>query len=172
MTDNQNRNPDIDPDIQKRHQMKSELMYIWKHIGHSVRGNFSEAWMELNLTIAQLKCLFYIDGEGSSNQKSIAAVLGVTPPNVTGIIDRLVEQQLVTRHENESNRRMQIIELTPKSKALLSELKERRVNHLARRLEELKIEDLQALLQGLRALSQVEESGPEKWEQQSLNIEH
>ena len=134
MIDNQNLN--TDPDVQKRHQMKSELMHIWKHIGHSVRGNFSEAWMELNLTIAQLKCLFYIDGEGSSNQKSIAAVLGVTPPNVTGIIDRLVEQQLVTRHENESNRRMQIIELTPKSKALLSELKERRMNHLASRLDQ------------------------------------
>ena len=123
---------------------------------------FPKPGWSLNLTIAQLKCLFYIDGEGSSNQKSIAAVLGVTPPNVTGIIDRLVEQQLVTRHENESNRRMQIIELTPKSKALLSELKERRMNHLASRLDKLKIEDLQALLQGLRALSQVEESSLRK----------
>jgi DNA-binding MarR family transcriptional regulator len=143
-----------DPDYQKREQIKSELLRIWKHIGHTARGNFSEAWMELNLTIAQLKCLFYIDGEGGTNQKTIAAVLGVTPPNVTGIIDRLVEQHLVTRHENESNRRMQIIELTPKSKALLSELKERRVNHLATQLDQLKIEDLEALLQGLRALHQ------------------
>jgi MarR family transcriptional regulator, organic hydroperoxide resistance regulator len=167
-----NHNLNVDPDVQKRHQMKSELMHIWKHIGHSVRGNFSEAWMELNLTIAQLKCLFYIDGEGSSNQKSIAAVLGVTPPNVTGIIDRLVEQQLVTRHENESNRRMQIIELTPKSKALLSELKERRINHLGSRLDKLKIEDLQALLQGLRALDRLEESLPEKLEDRTIPIKH
>jgi DNA-binding MarR family transcriptional regulator len=170
MIDNQNLNTDLE--MQKRHQIKSELMHIWKHIGHSVKGNFSEAWMELNLTIAQLKCLFYIDGEGSSNQKSIAAVLGVTPPNVTGIIDRLVEQQLVTRHENENNRRMQIIELTPKSKALLSELKERRMNHLASRLDQIKIEDLQALLQGLRGLSQVEETGPEKPEHLPLPIKH
>ncbi len=144
-----------------RAAVKAEIMELWRYIGHSVRGHFSAAWMELNLTIAQLKCLFYIDGEGSSNQKSIAAVLGVTPPNVTGIIDRLVEQHLVTRHENESNRRMQVIELTPKSKTLLSELKERRVNYLGAALEQLSMEDLQALRRGLKALHQSEiKQGP------------
>lgn len=147
---------EMDSGIRDRANVKAEIMEVWRHIGHSMRGNFSGAWMELNLSIAQLKCLFYIDAEGSSNQKSIAAVLGVTPPNVTGIIDRLVEQQLVTRHENESDRRMQVIALTPKSTTLLSELKERRVNHLGSMLEQLSMEDLQALRRGLKALYQSE----------------
>jgi MarR family transcriptional regulator, organic hydroperoxide resistance regulator len=132
-------------------------MFIMGHLGHSGRAHFSEAWMELNLTIAQLKCLFYIDSQGQSNQKTLAAVLGVTPPNVTGIIDRMVEQHLVTRHENENNRRMQVIELTAKSKSLLSELKERKVNHLAGHLDLLKTEDLEALSKGLKALNRIEQ---------------
>ncbi|HSW58020.1 MAG TPA: MarR family transcriptional regulator, partial [Dehalococcoidales bacterium] len=136
--------------------LKTEIMEAWKYIGRHIRGSFTEAWMELNLTIAQLKCLFYIDGEGSTNQKSLASVLGVTPPNVTGIIDRLVEQQLVTRKANAANRRMQIIELTPKSKNLLSELKERRVSVMGSMLEKMSYADLQALLRGLKALHQVE----------------
>jgi DNA-binding MarR family transcriptional regulator len=147
----------VDQEAQKREQIKAELLQIWKHVGHSGRGHFSDAWMELNLTIAQLKCLFYIDSEGGTNLKTIAAVLGVTPPNVTGIIDRLVEHDLVTRHEKEGNRRMQIVELTSKSKALLSELKDRKVNSLATQVDRLKIEDLEALLQGMRALYQVED---------------
>ena len=148
----------VDQEAQKRAQIKAELLQIWKHAGHAAHGHFSDAWMELNLTIAQLKCLFYIDSEGGTNLKTIAAVLGVTPPNVTGIIDRLVEHDLVTRHEKEGNRRMQVVELTFKSKALLSELKERKINTLATLVDKLKIEDMEALLQGMRALSQVEEA--------------
>jgi len=52
--------------------------------------------MDLSLTIGQLKSLFFIDFEGSTNFKKLATALGVTPPNVTGIVDHLVEQGLVT----------------------------------------------------------------------------
>jgi MarR family transcriptional regulator, organic hydroperoxide resistance regulator len=169
---NNDQNSGNDSAVQKRERVKSELLHIWKHIGATAHGNFSEAWMELNLTIAQLKCLFYVDREGGTNQKTIAAVLGVTPPNVTGIIDRLVEQHLVTRHENESNRRMQIIELTPKSKALLSELKERRVNHLATQLDQLTMADLEALLQGFKALAAAEKSAAENLALQAPPLYH
>jgi MarR family transcriptional regulator, organic hydroperoxide resistance regulator len=141
-------------DAQKREALKSELLLT---MGQPTRGHFSEAWMELNLTIVQLKCLFFLDIEGATNQKTIASVLGVTPPNVTGIIDRMVEQRLVTRHAKENNRRMQVITLTPKSKALLSALKTRKDNHMASLLDQIKIEDLEALLRGLKALRQAEE---------------
>ena len=148
--------------FKRENNSRAELLKIWKHVGHTSHGKFSEAWMELDLTIAQLKCLFYIDREGSTNLKTIAAVLGVTPPNVTGIIDRLVEQHLVSRHEKEGNRRMQIVQLTPKSKELLAELKDRRVSSLVTQLGQLKTEDLEALLQGLRALRQAEDADEHK----------
>jgi DNA-binding MarR family transcriptional regulator len=148
--------------------IKDEIMQIWKYAGHSVHGNFSEAWMELNLTIAQLKCLFFIDMEGSTNQKNLAAVLGVTPPNVTGILDRLVEHNMVTRQENESNRRMQIIKLTPKSKSLLDDLKDRRINYLGSLLEQMPIQDLEAFLQGLKSLQRLEKEAASKIEQKPL----
>jgi MarR family transcriptional regulator, organic hydroperoxide resistance regulator len=151
-------------DTQKRADLKSELLLTWKQIGHSASWHFSEAWMELNLTIAQLKCLFFLDLEGPSNQKTIAAILGVTPPNVTGIIDRLVEQHLVTRHANESNRRMQVIALTSQSKTLLSELKTRKDNHLAALLDQIQADDLEALLRGLKALHLAEEKADQKAE--------
>jgi MarR family transcriptional regulator, organic hydroperoxide resistance regulator len=143
-------------DAQKRENIKTELMQVWKNVGHKFQGCFSGAWLELNLTISQFKCLVFIDIGGSTNQKNLAAALGVTPPNVTGIIDRLVEQELVSRHENENNRRMQVIELTPKSQLLLSELKTRNDSLLASQLDSLKIEDLEALLQGMKALGQLE----------------
>jgi MarR family transcriptional regulator, organic hydroperoxide resistance regulator len=140
-----------------REAIKAELMQMWRHMGISSHGDLSQAWMELNLTIAQLKCLFFIDHVGPTNHKSLADFLGVTPPNVTGIVDRLVDQQFVTRHENEANRRMQIIQLTTKSESLLNELKSRRINKMADLMERLSMEDLIALLQGTRALRRIEE---------------
>lgn len=140
----------------RRNAAKAELIEIWQHIGMSAHVGVSEAWMELELTIAQLKCLFFIDHVGPTNHKSLAAFLGVTPPNVTGIVDRLVEQGLVTRHENEANRRMQIIQLTAKSQDLLNGLKSRRINKMAELMDRLSLEDMQALLQGSRAMHRAE----------------
>jgi DNA-binding MarR family transcriptional regulator len=121
-------------------------------LGHMMRGHFADAWLELNLTIAQFKCLFFIDKKGCTNQKGLAEVLGVTPPNVTGILDRLVEQKLVIRQENENNRRMQVIELTPKAKTLLSELKAGHGHPMMELMDSVPVEDLKALLRGLKAV--------------------
>jgi MarR family transcriptional regulator, organic hydroperoxide resistance regulator len=150
-----NQDSRLAPDA-RRETAKAELMEIWQHIGMSAHVGVSEAWMELDLTIAQLKCLFFIDHAGPTNHKSLAAFLGVTPPNVTGIVDRLVEQGLVTRHEYEANRRMQIIQLTAKSQELLNGLKSRRINKMADLMDRLSLEDMQALLQGSRALRRAE----------------
>ncbi len=54
--------------------------------------------------------------------KKLAEALGVTPPNVTGIIDRLVEQALVTRTENPEDRRIMLLQTTEKGHELLDNL--------------------------------------------------
>jgi len=70
-----------------------------------------DAWMELSLSVAQLKSLFFISKEGSTNFKKLAQALRVTPSNVTGIVDHLVEEGLVSRQENPEDRRMLMLQL-------------------------------------------------------------
>jgi MarR family transcriptional regulator, organic hydroperoxide resistance regulator len=111
-----------------------------------------DSWLSLNLTIAQLKSLFFISFEGTTNSKNLATALGVTPPNVTGIIDRMVEHGLVSREYNQQNRRMQLLKLTPKGDNLVNELKARKTNYLSNLLERLDIEDLKALIKGMNSL--------------------
>jgi MarR family transcriptional regulator, organic hydroperoxide resistance regulator len=109
-------------------------------------------WLDLDLTIAQLKSLFFINYEGVTNSKSLATALGVTPPNVTGIIDRLVEHDLVSRDYNQLNRRELLLQLTPKGKELLNNLKEERISRHANLLNQMEAADLAALAKGLAAL--------------------
>ena len=130
-----------------------QVLFLQMQIQRSMRDDAPDAWLALNLYIAQLKSLFFINFEGVTNFKNLAAALGVTPPNVTGIVERLVEHGLVTREYNESNRRMQMLKLTPKGLNLVTGLKERTTSHLSRLLEGLSGEDLAALVQGLTALA-------------------
>jgi DNA-binding MarR family transcriptional regulator len=134
-----------------RVELTKEIIRL-QQMSHALGQYAPEAWMELNLTIVQLKSLFFIDSEGSTNFKKLASALGVTPPDVTRIVDRLVEQGMVTRRENPEDRRMQLLQATKKGKALLSKLRENRTTHLYRILTHLSTDELDTVAQGLRAL--------------------
>lgn len=114
-----------------------------------------EAWMDLDITIDQLKSLFFIDFKSKTNFKNLAAALGVTPPNITGIVDRLVAKGLVSREENPEDRRMMLLKTTDKGKTLLTRLKETGRNQSSPLLNQLSLEELKALTRGFRAIVRV-----------------
>jgi DNA-binding MarR family transcriptional regulator len=119
----------------------TKAMQRMAHMFHFVPG----VWLDLDLTIVQLKCLLFIDFKESTNFKQLADALGVTPPSVTGIIDRLVEQGLISREENPANRRMQVLRTTEKGKALIQKLVETRRSTISTFLDSLSIQDLSSL---------------------------
>jgi MarR family transcriptional regulator, organic hydroperoxide resistance regulator len=116
------------------------------------------AWMGLSLTIAQIKSLFFISNEGEANFRKLAAALKVTPSNVTGIIDRLVEQELVTRTENPEDRRMLMLKLTEKGETLIANLRERRVSQMSSILQQMTDEELSAIALGFSLLQRAIET--------------
>jgi DNA-binding MarR family transcriptional regulator len=136
-------------------QLIAEIRRLQQQITH-VMGQYAPGvWMELDLTIAQLKSLFFIEFGGSSNLSRLATALGVTPPNVTGIVDRLVGQGLVSRNENPENRRMLLLQVTDKGKALLAKLRESGLGRMSGMLNQLSTEELTALAQGLAAIARI-----------------
>ena len=110
------------------------------------------AWMELNLTVAQLKCLHFIYFGGTTNLIKLAKALDVTPSNVTVIVNRLVTQELVSREENPEDRRAYILSMTKKGTALIEGLQESGVKRTVSVLNKLSAKELEALQTGFRAL--------------------
>jgi DNA-binding MarR family transcriptional regulator len=135
-----------------RAQLADEITKIAERIAHTWKFDPS-IWLEVDLTAVQLKTLFFIDFKGSTNFKNLASALGVTPPSVTGIVDRLVEQKLISREENPENRRMQVLKITEKGKGLLSKLKESRRTRVSSLLGKLSLQDLAKLAEILNKLS-------------------
>jgi DNA-binding MarR family transcriptional regulator len=131
----------LEPDKEQLVEDISKAMQRMAHMFHFVPG----VWMDLDLTIVQLKSLLYIDFKGSTNFKQLADALGVTPPSVTGIIDRLVEQGLISREENPTNRRMQVLRTTDRGKSLIQRLLESRRSTMSTFLGGLSMQDLSSL---------------------------
>jgi DNA-binding MarR family transcriptional regulator len=136
-----------------KQELVQRILGLQLQIQRSLRDDAPEPWLALNLSIAQLKCLFFIGFAGVTNFTRLAEALNVTAPNISGIIERLVEHGLVSRESNQTNRRMQMLKLTPAGADLVSGLKERTTAHFSRLLGSLSLEDLAALARGLKALS-------------------
>jgi DNA-binding MarR family transcriptional regulator len=82
-----------------------------------------------------MKCLCYISRHGKINLSGLAAGIHVTPANVTGIVDRLVEQGLVTRVPDTADRRVLWLDVTEKGAANLAVLREGKAGKMRELLE-------------------------------------
>ena len=143
----------------------TEIIELQRKIDRHRRKTTFDAWMNLPpVTMPQVKSLFFISNQGSTSLGKLASALGVTPANVTGIVDRLVEHKLITRVENADDRRMLIVRATKKGEELVANLRERTRSYLSRALSDLNSDELTNLSRGLGSLLKAIEShqGEEK----------
>jgi len=91
-------------------------------LGRKISRNYSAQFAPLGITATQSFVIFdLIDHDGSS-VKDIALRIQLDSPAVTGVIDRLVKEQLVQRIEDPSDRRSLQIFLTSKGRHMAEEL--------------------------------------------------
>ena len=135
-----------------------EIIELQRKVDRARRQYEVEVWMDLPLTIAQLKSLFFITNQGSTNSGKLAAALGVTPTNVTGIIDRLVKQGIVSRSNDAQDRRVLLLRATGKGEELVAKLRERRRGYLSEILARLSADEIAILHRGLAALVKAAET--------------
>jgi DNA-binding MarR family transcriptional regulator len=142
----------------KKEELVSEIIDLYRKADRARRQYELEIWMSLSLTISQLKVLFFISNQGSATSGKLAAALGVTPTNVTGIVDRLVKQGLISRTEDIRDRRVLSLRATEKGKELVADLRARRRDYLSAVLARIEIDDLTRLAQGLTAFVKAAET--------------
>ena len=128
-----------------------QVITLFHQLGQSRMHYQFEQWRKLDVPLAQLKSLFLIHIRGSMNVRHLAQDLGVTPGNVTSIVDRMVGQGLVKRGESPEDRRIVLLELTDKGRETITDIHETGLGHMRRFLERMSPEDIAALIQGMSA---------------------
>lgn len=91
-------------------------------VARKMQRYYNQKLQPYGVTIVQSWVLIYLSSNRDSNLKDIAAALQLDSPVVTGIIDRLVKEELVTREEDPNNRRSVIINITPRGSEIVNEV--------------------------------------------------
>jgi DNA-binding MarR family transcriptional regulator len=131
----------------------NDIVCFQEQINQNLTPFALEFWQKLDIPTAQLKSLVIIASQNASNFKSLAKCLGVTAGNVTGIVDRLMEQGLVIRRQDSHDRRITRLEVTEKGRDFLANLNQHISAHASEVLEYMSSEELISLHCGLKGLS-------------------
>jgi DNA-binding MarR family transcriptional regulator len=103
--------------------------------------------------------LFFISNRGSTTTGKLAVVLKVTPTNITGIIDRLLEKNLITRTGDPDDRRVIWLRTTPQGDELVAELRQKRRERMTELFNRFTDEEAEIVRQSLKIMVKAIESG-------------
>jgi DNA-binding MarR family transcriptional regulator len=105
----------------------------------------NRAWLSVDLTMPQLKSLICVVENDGATSGQIAKRLGVGLSTVTGIVDRLGEQELITRREDPDDRRITRVLPTPRARTMVDELLRYRNEVITEILSRLDAQQLQII---------------------------
>jgi MarR family transcriptional regulator, organic hydroperoxide resistance regulator len=135
-----------------RDQLIDNALQAQKQIVQAMHAAAEPTWLQLDLTMAQLKGLFAL-ADSPMTIGQLADVLGSGKPAASILVERLVQLGLVERAEDALDRRRTIARVTARGEELVARLRQGGRERLRTWLSRLGDDDLAALVQGLRALA-------------------
>ena len=111
---------------------------IMLQLGWATHRQLHQELAEFNLTVSQFAAMRALQGfdEGSTMSELAEAARQISA-TMTGIVDRLVEREIITRQRDPDDRRALRVSLTEKGIVLLEKVKEKKRIRLRHFLEEL-----------------------------------
>lgn len=88
-----------------------------------LNDDMAQAIEALGLTLSRTHLLWEVGQRGPVPQRVLAEALKVTPRAVTGLVDALVDDGLVTRESHPGDRRATLVTLTARGETLVTQLK-------------------------------------------------
>lgn len=110
---------------------------------------FNNVVLKYRLTRSQCVALYYIDLDGSTNQKDLAKKMNIRESTMTGLLDRMERDKLIERKPDKEDMRRKTISLSNKGYDKLSEISqvtEEFVNEATIKISDKDIEIYQKVL--------------------------
>ena len=129
-----------------------EIIRAQRDLQRSFADDPANPLFRSQLTMSQLKLLLMLRHSGGSGGQELARGMGVSLATLTGIVDRMVGQGLVTRREDPSDRRVRIIELTTHGSRMIDEIVTTGTQRMRHLLDRVEPAGLDVILRALRLL--------------------
>jgi DNA-binding MarR family transcriptional regulator len=109
----------------------------------------------LFLSVPQLRTLVYLDRCPGTDLSSVAEHLGVRPATASVVVNRMVQQNLITREPNPRNRRNVVLTLTRLGSQRLRRVREKACSFVIRALADRPDSELRKIMDGIALLGKV-----------------
>ncbi|HXH81958.1 MAG TPA: MarR family transcriptional regulator [Candidatus Tectomicrobia bacterium] len=106
----------------------------------------------LELTYAQSQVLFHVAEHPGCTMGEVAKAYGVTLPAITHIVDRLEQRQLLTRTHHPADRRVYVLDVTPRGQAVARDLLATRLEAMVGVLRRMSARERALVVDGLEVL--------------------
>ena len=120
-----------------RERVIGRILETQRLIRRRVTEDRSHPLLDVQVTMSQLKVMIILGRLGAASGQDLARRTGFSLATLTGVIDRLVAQDLVSRREDPNDRRVRRLELTPAGAQLIERLIAAGEEHQHRMLEHL-----------------------------------
>lgn len=146
---------------QSRRKLTARIESALDHILESTGFRISEDWLHISLTMPQVRLLLVLLSEERMRMSILASTLGSTFSAATGLVDRLVERELVERDTDPDDRRTVVCVLTSHGKELAEQLL--RIRHLQweERLRPLTVRELAQVTDAMELIVSASHRGPQ-----------
>ncbi len=122
---------------------------------HKLMADHAPEMTAIDLTMSQAKALYLVIAAGELRMSDLAARLGITSSTATGLVDRLVELELLARHEEPADRRQVVVAPTAKAEATVEHFRELNSRRMREMLERVAPADLAVIERALHILDAV-----------------
>lgn len=134
------RQREIEPDTHTLgNRLDQEVLRSLRRIFHAVDRHSRRLARLHGLTEPQAICLNAINRAGELNPGQLARTISLSPPTVTGILDRLERRGLIKRERTARDKRQVVVRLTNEGRHLLENSPPPMQERFTRRLTELTV---------------------------------
>lgn len=137
---------------ESRPEMVNTIVQAYMELFMTMQFNSVSHWLMLELTFAQARALFMLAARKELTVSQLAKLLDVGNPTTSILVQQLVERGLVTRTEQETDRRHTLLRLSAKGAEIGAGRREQRTKQWQRWLSQLSDDELNALARGLTAI--------------------
>lgn len=141
--------------VSRRDALVTDVLSAQTAVLRALHDDPLPAWLSLDLTLGQLRALFVLYHGGPTPVGQLGSALGLGKPAASLLVDTLVQRGLVERHEDPTDRRRTLTQLSPSAQTLMAEQLTGSRDRFAGWLRQLALDDLTSLARGLRALSSI-----------------
>lgn len=136
-------------------QLIADIMGAQQRLQHLFAYDRSDPLFASQLTMPQLKILLLLYRLGDTSGRELAGLLGVSLATMSGMVDRLVAHDLVTRAEDPSDRRVRRITLSGTGTEMIGNIITAGAEKQDRLLRRLTDDELRTVAAAMQAMVRV-----------------